>query len=119
MTDDYFIRIGERSWITMSTQSHAALHEIRYAIKNHYYQNVLIHTIEDVVYAESANMQIRDAVEQMLRNGVNSVPYQYTQPKFFFIQLTFLTDADNAEFIMNKPEIIMNKCQQANFHNYV
>ena len=101
MTDvnEKFIRMGDRTWITRSASGcFDMFSHVRPLIKNAY-PDALVKIIEDVQY-EPYGMTTKRQIEQAMTNGINSLSDDCISAKYYFIQITFLNDPDNVDFIM-------------------
>jgi hypothetical protein len=105
-----FIRTGDKTWITRSiadNQFHK-LQELRWDIQN-LYRNVELKTIEDVQYyqdnSNDLSSRLKDAIDTAFGNSSNTNTYiSPSKPspmaKYYFLQITFIDDASNCDFIL-------------------
>jgi hypothetical protein len=106
MDDKNFIRISDRTWITKTTTDHNGLSGLRSTIKNQY-KEAIIYIIEDHKYV-NYQQSLKQALQQVSNNGLQSLN-ENSQINYYFIQLTFLNDIDNSDFIMNvRPDNQLN-----------
>jgi len=91
-----FIRTGDRTWVTLTTTNHNNLLSIRSELKR-LYPTAIVQIIEDVQYIN--HLSIKSAIQQAFSSGVNSI-YDHMNAGTYFMQITFLNDLDNSDFIM-------------------
>jgi hypothetical protein len=96
-----FIRISSRTWITRSynDQNHNTLNDLKSAIRNIYFDSVEIKIVEDHQFHYVG--EFKYMFESAMRNGLHSIP---NNPKYFYLQITFLDDSNNADFIMKSTD---------------
>ena len=113
-----FIRMCDRSWITPSTTSHFHLNNLKMQLKT-VYPNSLIQILEDV-QIENYAPSVKQQISQALTTGIHSLS-DYCINKAYFMQITFLSDEDNCNFIMHMSGDDDNEIKRAmnniNFYN--
>jgi hypothetical protein len=121
MIDNKFYKTSEYTWVTRSISDYnlVPLINLRWQVLAEY-KDTIIKIIEDhhsINYEQSAITSIRQAFSQGVDSLTNNT--QALSPKYYFLQITFLDDADNANFIlkMSDPEyIIVKKMNEIQFY---
>jgi len=114
-----FLRTGEKSWVTAACNQYYNLSELKGVIRSAY-PGTYVYIIENVEHDDSYDVSIKETIRKALTSGVDSLQTN-TMPKYFFLQIIFLTDLDNDDFIFrmtteNKDDKIISCVNRIIFH---